>query len=179
VHANPESNLAVSPWTATDVLNILEAEGWAPSAAGDALQAWCERAASLLGPHAPERESLRDLLSLVFDYDAAAVLRDIKNQAVMARSGSREVIRELANRVLDCPEVDSDAYKIMIEEIKAKLPYRGRELFFPIRLALAGRASEGELDRVILLLDSAAKLPFTLPVKGTRQRMLEFCTAID
>jgi hypothetical protein len=30
-----------------------------------------------------------------------------------------------------------------------------------------------------LLLDSAAALPFDLPVKGTRQRMLEFCAALD
>jgi len=48
-----------------------------------------------------------------------------------------------------------------------------------IRLALAGRAGEGEFDRVILLLDAAAKLPFAAPVKGTRQRMLEFCAALD
>ncbi len=34
--------------------------------------------------------------------------------------------------------------------MKAALPYRGRELFYPIRLALAGRAGDGELDRVIL-----------------------------
>ena len=179
MHADAESNVVVSLWTAADVLNILEAQGWAQPSAGAALQVWCERAATLLGPHAPERDGLRDLLSLVFDYDAAALLQEVKNQAVMARSGSHEVIRELANRVLDSPELDSDAYKIIIDEMKAKLPYRGRELFFPIRLALAGRASEGELDRVILLLDPAAKLPFTLPVKGTRQRMLEFCIAVD
>jgi hypothetical protein len=32
---------------------------------------------------------------------------------------------------------------------------------------------------VILLLDSAAKLSFAVPVKATRQRMLEFCAAFD
>jgi len=30
-----------------------------------------------------------------------------------------------------------------------------------------------------LLLDLAAKLEFSVPVKGTRQRMLEFCAALD
>jgi hypothetical protein len=179
VHANPDSHVVVSPWTGADVLNILEEQGWAQPPAGDALQVWCERAASLLGPHAPEHDGLRDLLSLVFHYDAAALLREVKNQAVMTRSGSREVIRELANRVLDCPELDSDAYKTIIGEMKAKLRYRGRGLFFPIRLALGGRAGEGELDRVILLLDRAAELPFARPVKSARERMLEFCTAVD
>jgi hypothetical protein len=52
-------------------------------------------------------------------------------------------------------------------------------MFHPIRLALAGRAGEGELDRVILLLDAAAALDFAVPVKGARRRMLEFCAALD
>jgi hypothetical protein len=56
---------------------------------------------------------------------------------------------------------------------------RGRELFHPIRLALAGRAGEGELDRVILLLDEAAVLSFAAPVKSARARVLEFCSALD
>jgi hypothetical protein len=52
-------------------------------------------------------------------------------------------------------------------------------LFHPIRLALAGRAGEGELDRVILLLDEAAALPCSVPVKSARTRILEFCSALD
>jgi len=29
------------------------------------------------------------------------------------------------------------------------------------------------------LLDAAAKIGFAAPVKGTRQRMIEFCAAMD
>ena len=46
-------------------------------------------------------------------------------------------------------------------------------------LALAGRAGEGELDRVILLLDEAAGLSFTVPVKSVRVRIVEFCAGLD
>src|SRR5216684_3296790 len=55
----------------------------------------------------------------------------------------------------------------------------GRELFHPIRLALAGRAGEGELDRVILLLDEGAGASFAVRVKSARERILEFCSALD
>ena len=48
-----------------------------------------------------------------------------------------------------------------------------------VRTALAGRAGEGELDRVILLLDEAARLSFAVPVKSARERILEFCSALD
>jgi len=52
-------------------------------------------------------------------------------------------------------------------------------LFHPIRLALTGRSGEGALDRVILLLDSAAVLAFAVPVKSARTRVLEFCSHLD
>lgn len=160
-------------------MKILETRGWMPPASDESIAPWCERAAMLLGPQAAGEDSLRGFLGLIFGYNAAELIRQPGNHAVMARSGARDVIRELANRVLDVAELDSDAYKIIIDEMKARLPSRGRELFFPIRLALAGRAGEGELDRVILLLDPAARLPFARPVKGVRERMLEFCAALD
>jgi len=177
---------AVAPancFSANDVADILCERGWL--AAGvesgrDAdLNAWLNRATGLLGPHAADRAAFAALLELIFVYDAAAVLCDPVNQDVLARTGAREVIRELANRILDGGDIDSDRFKEIIEGMKESVPYRSRAMFHPIRIALAGRASEGELDRVILLLDSAAKLNFTIPVKSARQRILEFCSALD
>lgn len=172
-----------SAWRSADVEQILVDRGWLP--AGDArqpdarLEEWLERAAQLLGPQAGERAQLAALLERVFVYDAAALLRQPANQAVLARAGAREIIRELANAVLPGGEIDSDRFKQIIDALKSALPYRSRALFHPIRLALAGQAAEGELDRVILLLDSASKLNFVTPVKNTHQRMLEFCAALD
>ena len=119
------------------------------------------------------------MFSLVFAYDAPTLLGEPASHALLARSGAREVIRELANRVLADGEIDSDAFKSLIDSLKAAVPHRGPALFGPIRLALAGKIGEGKFDRVILLLDSAAKLEFAQPVKGTRQRILEFCAALD
>lgn len=166
-----------------DVAAILREHAWLDPeldvGTNTCIGAWLERASDLLGPHAPDRESLAALLTLIFNYDAAAIFRVAETQAVLARTGAREVIRELAVRVLEGGDVDSNRFKEIIESMKTAVPYRTRALFHPIRLALAGRTGEGELDRVILLLDGGAKLPFTVTVKGTRQRMLEFCAALD
>jgi len=173
----------VTPFTAGEIGELLVERGWLaagrdPTADG-AHQAWFKRAADLLGPHAADRAALSDLLALIFHYDAAALLREPAGPAVLVREGSRDVIRELANRVLAIDTIDSDRFKEIINAIKAAVPQRSRELLHPVRLALAGRAGPGELDRVILLLDSATSLEFAVPVKGTRQRMLEFCAALD
>jgi hypothetical protein len=175
-----ETNVPASDFTAEDVAAILRENGWltaSPESRDDAeLLPWLTRAAELLGPYTTKRANL---LKLIFRYDAAEILQEHESQAVLARSGAREVIRELANLILDGGEVDSNRFKEIIEAMKAATPYRSRELFQPIRLALSGCSGTGELDRVILLLDGAAGLSFAVTVKSTRQRMLEFCAALD
>jgi hypothetical protein len=181
LHVIPTSSAA--PFTAADIAAILRERGWLAPAhelgGNQALDEWLSRAAELLGPQAADRVELGSLLALIFSYDARALLDDAANQAVLAREGARDVIRELANRVLDGGPVDSDRFKEIIEGMKTAVACRSRAMFHPIRLALAGRAGEGELDRVILLLDAAATLDFAASVKGARQRMLEFCAALD
>src|SRR5207249_2405272 len=93
---------------------------------------------------------LAELLGLVFHYDAREILARVDSHAVLSRYGAREVLRELALLLLEGGSVTSDRFKEIVNHLKTKLAIRGRELFHPIRLALAGRAGEGELDRVIL-----------------------------
>lgn len=165
-----------------DVSRQLLERGWTGLAAEQApaeFQAWLDRAAQLLGPQVSGPEELSSLLELVFHYDAQEILDSTDAQIVLGRAGARTVIRELGRDVLAGPDVDSDRLKEIFDQVKQRTGYGGRELFHPLRLALAGRAGGGEVDRVILLLDLAARLPFAAKVKGTRERMLEFCTRLD
>jgi len=82
-------------------------------------------------------------------------------------------------QLLDDAPLGSDRFSEIITEMKDRMEARGRELFHPIRLALTGRSGEGALDRVILLLDDAAALTFSVPVKSARARVLEFCSRLD
>lgn len=173
----PRQNL----FTASDVESILVERGWLRSSTDIApqTQEWIALASAYLGPHAADRAALADLLVLFFDYDAAQILAKTASHAVLARAGARDVIRELAREIMGGPAIDSDRFKAIIESLRPRVSSRSRHLFQPIRLALAGRFGEGELDRVILLLDSAALAPGLAPVKNTNQRMLEFCAALN
>src|SRR6266850_1621038 len=103
----------------------------------------------------------------------------VESHAVLSRYGARDVLRQLALLLLEKGALDSDRFKEIITSLKENLDFRGRELFHPIRLALAGRAGGGEMDRVILLLDEAASPGFTLRVKSAGERILEFCAGLD
>jgi nondiscriminating glutamyl-tRNA synthetase len=174
-----ESTAAVNPFNSADVQAILLERGWLASQPTPEQVAWCERAAAMLGGHAADRAALSELLVLVFHYDAGEILSKVESHSVLSRTAAREVIREVALLLLECGVLDSERFKEIVTKLKEGMDLRGRELFHPIRLALAGRAGEGELDRVILLLDEAAGLGFAVAVKSARVRILEFCAALD
>lgn len=177
-----EAERAGSKFGAADVAAIVRERGWLGTVeqeAPEAWLAWSERAAQLLGPQATNREELAALLELVFDYDVGTILAAAESHVVLSREGARQVVRELGREVLGAGDVDSDRLKEIVQRVVERTGWRGRELFHPLRLALAGRAGGGELDRVVLLLDPAARLPFAVAVKSVRQRMLEFCAALD
>jgi hypothetical protein len=167
-----------NPYTSEDVLAILRDQGWLLAELSSEHHAFCERAAALLGQFPADHLGMAELLRLVFSYDAAKILESSEAHAVLSRYAARDVIRVLALFLLDPVPFTSDRFKDVVTILKQQLELRGRDLFHPIRLALAGRAGEGELDRVILLVDEAAALEFAVPVKSIRTRMLEFCAAL-
>jgi nondiscriminating glutamyl-tRNA synthetase len=166
-------------FTGADVAAILLERGWLAGELSAEQLAWCEHAAVILGPQAADRAALVELLSLVFQYDARVILTQVDSHVVLSRYAARDVLRQLALLLLDGSPLTSERFKEIVSALKERLDLRGRELFHPLRLALAGRDGDGDLDRVILLLDEAAALPFAQPVKSARARILEFCTALD
>jgi len=170
---------AANLFTAADVLGILRERGWLAGEPSPEQHGWCERAASMVGGHATDRAALADLLGLVFHYDAREIISRVESHVVLSRYAARDVLRQVALSLLDGAALTSERFKEIVTALKEGMELRGRELFHPIRLALAGRAGEGELDRIILLLDEAAALSFAAPVKSARVRILEFCSALD
>ena len=171
--------IAVNPFTSADVLTILRERGWLTNTPTSEIDAWCGHAATILGAQAADRGALSELLALVFHYDVREILAKVETHEVLSRYAARDVLRHLALVLLDGALLNSERFKEIITKLKEQLHLPGRELLYPLRLALAGRPGDGSLDRVILLLDEAAALPFAVPVKSARARILEFCAALD
>jgi hypothetical protein len=174
----PNTELAVAnPFSAADILEVLRERGWISTLVSAPQHAWCERAAFLLGPQAKDRAALRELLSLVFHYDAPETMARVEAQSVVTRYAARDVIRLLARLILQNGPCTVDRFKEIVTALRETLDLGGRDVFQPLRLALAGRTGDGDLDRVILLLDDAASAGFV--VKTVRVRIIEFCSALD
>ena len=173
-----ETAVAANPFTSADILTILRERGWLTTDPTPEVDTWCAHAAAMLGAHAADRSALGELLALVFQYDAQQILARVGTHEVLARYAARDVLRHLALLLLDGAPLDSERFKEIFAALKEQLKLPGREMLYPMRLALAGRTGDGSLDRVILLLDEAAALPFAVPVKSTRARILEFCATL-
>jgi len=177
---NPEpASPAENKFTASDIADILREHNWHAGELTSGQSAWCKHAAALLGPQSTDRATLETLLSLVFHYDAQEVLSHTESHATLSRYAARDVLRQLASLLLDAVPLDSNRLREIIDVMKVNLDVRGRELLQTVRLSLAGRPGEGDLDRVILLLDEAAEAHFTTPVKSARERIIEFCSSVD
>lgn len=179
---NPESTSippAENKFSALDVIEILREHNWHSEQLSLEQSAWCQRAAALLGPQAADRVALENLLALIFRYDAREVLAHVDSHVVMSRYAAREALRQLASLLLDPVPLTTDRFHEVVDTMKSNLDIRSRELFQTLRLSLAGRSGDGELDRVVLLLDQAAAAQFAAPVKTARDRIIEFCSALD
>jgi hypothetical protein len=170
---------AENKFSSSHVAAILHAHKWHTSELTPEQSAWCEHAATLLGPQSADRSALENLLKLIFHYDAQEILSNTDSHATLSRYAARDALRQLASLLLDPVPLTSDRFHGVIDAMKANLDIRGRELFQTVRLSLAGRPGEGDLDRVILLLDEAAAANFATPVKTARNRIIEFCAALD
>ena len=162
-----------------DVAAILHEREWQIGEFSLEQSAWCDRAAALLGPQSTDRAALENLLALIFHYDAQKILAQVETHVALSRYAARDALRELATQLLDPAPLTPERFNAVIDAMKAHLDIRGRELFQTLRLSLAGRPGEGDLDRVILLLDPAASANFSSPVKTARARIIEFCSALD
>jgi hypothetical protein len=177
---NPEPAASTeNNFSSSDVIEILREHNWHTGELSSEQSAWCERAAAFLGPQAADRLALENLLALIFHYDARRILAHVDSHVVMSRYAARDALRQLASLLLDPVPLTTDRFREVVDTMKSNLDIRGRELFQTLRLSLAGRSGDGELDRVVLLLDEAAAAHFTAPVKTARDRIIEFCSAMD
>jgi len=166
-------------FSSSEVVEILSANGWHNGALSREQSAWCERAAALLGPQSADRGALAELLALIFHYDAHEILAQVDSQVVMSRYAARDALRQLASLLLEPFPLTTDRFREVVDTMKSNPDIRGRELFQTLRLSIAGRSGEGDLDRVVLLLDEAAAANFAKTVKTARQRIIEFCSTLD
>lgn len=148
---------------------LLQAAGYLPKVITAEHWTWLEQAVLLLLERADRYADLPEVFSQLFDF-SIATMGEVE-QTILRSACGRKVIQFLENRLSALPEFSYELLSQMSGEIKAETGCKGKELFHPIRVALTARTSGLDLDKLIPLVESGARLDFPRPLLNCRERV--------
>ena len=69
-----------------------------------------------------------------------------------------DLIRRFAAELEDKGQLTFEDYRTIVGRLKEATKRKGKQLFHPLRVALTGKSSGPELDKLIPLVEAAARL---------------------
>ena len=87
--------------------------------------------------------------------------------------GAIDLIRRFAAEMQGKAQLTFDDYRVIVNRLKVATKRKGRQLFHPLRVALTGKSSGPELDKLIPLIETGARLRIK-DVLGCKDRVQAF-----
>jgi glutamyl-tRNA synthetase/nondiscriminating glutamyl-tRNA synthetase len=123
-------------------------------------------------------EELPERATSVLYFDPAAAIASPENAEVLSAPATREVLVAFSAKLAAEPKpIAAVRFKALIKEVQKTTGIRGPALFHPIRIALTGRQSGPEFDRLVPLMEEGAGLGLPKPVLNVKQRVATFLQA--
>ncbi len=152
--------------------------GLLPENPDERTRAWFSKVAALLQPSVDKLDQLPERAALIFRYDAEAAVNSPDNAEVLASRKTSDVLSAFAVHVEEDPApMTPEAFKAIMNEVKAKTGAKGKELFHPVRIALTGSHSGPEFDKLIPILEEGSQLNLPQHVVNVRERLAAFRAA--
>ncbi len=149
---------------------------WLPPEIPENVRLWLRDLIRVVLPGLDFLSLLPPRTRLVFDYQPENYLRVPESRQAMEREGARDVLRLFGQKSLDDSWLTPERFHEIIAELKRETPWRGRQLFHPIRVMLTGLPFGPELDELLPLIERGAELDLPVRIKSCRERVLEFCS---
>ena len=144
--------------------------GWISQEPSESVKIWLEDVIEALLKYVNKVEDLVKEADLIFIFDPDRDLAEPAVQETLAEASAGEVIREFHKRVQMREGLDLESYKAIVSEVKKVTGHKGQQLFHPIRVALTGRSSGFELDRLIPILEKGDQLDLPVRIRSAKER---------
>ncbi|MEE8587669.1 MAG: glutamate--tRNA ligase [Acidobacteriota bacterium] len=149
----------------------LQAAGWLPPSLDDAAREWLAQVAAAILKYLDRLDQSAEQCQLIFDFVPGRDLQQQEVAQILAEDGAWEVIEILGKEISGSGELRLGDYKQAVQAVKAASGKKGKHLFHPIRVALTGRASGLELDKLVPILEAGKGLNLPATVMGVRERI--------
>lgn len=157
------------------------ARGWLPEGStSEPVDRWFRQLLSIFVPAVDRLEELPEKAAFIFEFDPVAASRQGENARILAIKTARPVLREFSTRIAAQPQpITAEAFKSVVNEVKAATGVKGKELFHPIRIALTGSHSGPEFEKLVPLIEAGSALVLSAPILGIQQRVVRFLKEIE
>ena len=169
--ASPEAKL---DYFRSRVRAFLTAAGFFSDDEFDRHLPWIDKVILVVILDRADRLQVQDVFRLICDYDAGRIASADETRPVLEDAGAIEVLRAFIPRILALPEVTYERFREAARSVQKESGKKGKELFYPIRVAVTGAASGPELEKLIPIFEEGARLPLSRPIKSVVGRLREF-----
>jgi nondiscriminating glutamyl-tRNA synthetase len=149
--------------------------GYTPEKLDASTSEWLASVIALLVPSVDKLEDLPQRAEMIFGYDPARSLAAPDNAEVLAMEKTNAVISAFADKVESEPAaITAERFKAIVNEVKAEIGAKGKELFHPIRIVITGSHSGPEFDKLVPIIETGSKLNLPARVLSVRERVQSF-----
>jgi glutamyl-tRNA synthetase/nondiscriminating glutamyl-tRNA synthetase len=156
---------------------LLVRAGYVAEPVDAATLVWLEHVLDAVLKNLDHLSQLPDGVKLIFEYDAASIVRGEETRHAVEEAASREVLENFIPKVLATSDLSNERFREITKSVQKETGKKGKDLFHPIRVALTGAVSGPELEKLIPIFEEGAKLALARPVKSVAQRLREFAAA--
>jgi glutamyl/glutaminyl-tRNA synthetase len=144
--------MKTSPMAPILVAGELEKSGWMPQSEQDV---WLAMIVDTVVPSVDKSSDIPGALARLLDFSIENA-SDI--QDTLQDPGAMELLRQFSAELQSRPFLTTLEFRAIAGSLKDSTKRKGKQLFHPIRAALTMKSSGPELDKLIPMIETAAKL---------------------
>lgn len=152
-------------------LPYLRSAGLIGETASPEIREWVGRVVDAVLNYLDKLEDLTRETRLIFQFEPARDLAGPEVQQVLAADGARAVMQAFFEQIRPYESLDLETYKQAVAAVREATGQKGKNLFHPIRVALTGRSSGPELEKLIPVFEHGKHLDLPVKVLGARERV--------
>ncbi len=158
----------------TAVVPYLQQAGCVPTPVDEAIRAWLAHVVDAVRTHLEHLSQIVEETRIIFEYDLSSALAYPEVRDVLEDPAALEALRKLERELADLPAITTETFRAAAARVREQTGRTGRALFHPIRIALTGRPSGPELDRLVPIYEMGSTLPLPRPIPSVRERLRLF-----
>lgn len=160
---------------------FLARAGLVGTESSEEIQRWVEELLTVILAYLDRLEDVGRETEFLWHFDPVSDLSSPEALEVLGDANAVEVIRSFC-RELERKGDEAVSYPIYREAVIATMKstgVKGKALFRPIRLAVTGRASGPELEKIIPLIEEGSHLPLGTSISGVLERVRSILAELE